>query len=319
MNKIIKIVTTLIFFAVSAQVAFAAAGDLSVKVSQPKSPTNQNSFNLNFVALDLGDRPVTVKCFKKGPSDGDFSQFGADFNLAAGGNSDNCVVDNSLVNTQGTYQFYVVAVADTDTVTSATISVDYNTSGPGTPSDYSKEPTNSCTFKLKFKTANDGGKTVKVEFYRSENTSFMADAGTVFASQSIGSNTNGEISNTVPNCAKTYYYALRAFDSAGNGSGLVGDSFTTTTTNTTVSSVSPTSAPIVVAANQVGSGEVAGEPTASDANTPTEEGSSQGATPTPQVEGASTSDWWANPRWRYLLLLAALVIFGYGYKKYQAR
>lgn len=319
MNKIIKIITTLIFLAVSSRVASAAAGDLSVKVSQPKSPTNQSSFNVTFTAGDIANRPVTVKCFKKGPSDGSFTQFGPDFNLAAGGNSDNCVVDNSLVNTQGTYQFYVVAVADTDTVTSATISVDYNTSGPGTPSDYSKEQTNSCTFKLKFKTANDSGKTVKVEFYRSENTSFMADPGTVFASQSIGSNTNGEISNTVPNCAKTYYYALRAFDSAGNGSGLVGDSFTTTTTNTTVPSVSPTSAPIIVAANQVGSGEVTGEPTASDANTPTEAGSSQDATPTPQVEGAATSNWLANSRWRYLLLLAALIIFGYGYKKYQAR
>ena len=320
MTKTIKIITTAIFLILSTRVALAAAGDLSVKISSPKSPTNQNTFNVNFVALDIDDRPVTVKCFKKGPSDGGFSQFGSDFNLAAGGNSDNCVVDSSIVNSQGTYQFFVRASAAGDPdVDSATVTVDYNTSGPGTPSDYSKEQTNSCTFKLKFKTANDGGKTVKVEFYRSDHTSFAADAGTVFASQAIGSDTTGEISNTVPDCAKTYYYALRAFDSAGNGSGLVGDSFTTTTTTTTTSTASPTTAPVIVAASQVGSGETTVEATPSETEAPIE-GSEviETATPTPQVEGAATSAWWADARWRYLLLIAILALIGYGYKKYQS-
>lgn len=315
MTKITKIITAVIFLTLSAKVALAA-DDLSIKISQPKSPTNQNTFNVNFVALDIANRPVIVKCFKKGPSDGGFSQFGSDFNLASGGNSDNCVVDNGIVNSNGTYQFMVIATAGADTVDSATVTVDYNTSGPGTPSDYNKEQTNSCTFKLKYKTADDDGKTVKVEFYRSDHTSFAADSGSVFATQAIGSNTTGEISNTVPDCAKTYYYVLRAFDSAGNGSGLVGDSFTTTTTTTTTSTTSPTTAPIVLAASQVGSAETTGEPTPSVTETPKESSEAiEAATPTPQVEGAATSAWWADTHWRYLLVIAVLVLLGYAYKK----
>ncbi len=316
MNKILKTITTIIFFAASANLAFAAAGDLSIKVSQPKSPTNQNTFNVTFNALDITDRPVVVKCFKKGPADADFSQFGADFNLVAGGNSDNCQVSGSLINNQGTYQFFVRATAGGDSVDSAIVTVDYNTSGPGTPSDYQKEQTNSCTFKLKFKTANDGGKTVKVEFYRSDQTSFQTNAATVFASQSIGSNTNGEISNTVPDCAKTYYYALRAFDSAGNGSGLVGDSFTTTTTTTT-STVSPTATPIIVASNQVGGSEPAsGELTPSVTQAATEEiPLTEDVAQKPQVEGAATTNWLADNRFRFLLVIVVLVLLGYAYKK----
>jgi len=316
MNKLVKIITAAIFLSLSTGVVLAAS--LNVKISQPKSPTNQNTFNVNFVALDIDDRPVTVKCFKKGPSDGGFSQFGSDFNLIAGGNSDNCSVDSSVVNNQGTYQFFVRATAGSDTLDSAIVTVDYNTSGPGTPSDYVKEQVNSCTFKLKFKTANDGGKTVKVEFYRSDQTSFQANAGTVFASQAIGSNTNGEIQNTVPDCAKTYYYALRAFDNAGNGSGLVGDSFTTTTT-TTSTTASPATAPVIVAASQISSGETTAEVTPSETPAAQTEGAAtEAVSPTPQVEGAATSAWWADSRWRYLLVIAVLVLLGYGYKKYQS-
>lgn len=322
MNKFVKIITTVALFFFSTQVALAAAGDISVKISQPKSPTNLNPFNVNFVALDAADppRPVTVKCFKKGPTDASFSQFGSDFNLAAGGNSDNCVVDGSVLNSQGTYQFYVNAVAGADPAVNSTIvSVDYNTSGPGTPTDYAKEKIGSCTFKLKFKTANDGGKTVKVEFYRSDSVSFQANSGTIFATQSLGSNTNGEISNTIPDCAKTYYYALRAFDSAGNGSGLVGDTFTTTTSSgSTTTVVSPTSAPVIVAESQVTApGEATVTPGTEASEKTTEINLT--ATPTPQVEGASTSSWWTSRKFQFFALVLVGLLTLYVLKRQSAR
>lgn len=212
------LVATLLF----AGVSFAAT---SVRLEQPKSPTNQNNFTLTFVALDTQGNAITAKCFKQGPSDAGFVQFGSDITLSSGGNTDNCQIDSSILSTNGTYTFKVQA----NGMDSNTVTVDYNTSGPGTPTNYSKDHPTSCQYKISFRTADDGGKTVKVEVYRSINTSFNADSGTRVQSIGIGSNTDGSFTDNVPDCNQTYYYAVRAFDSAGNGSGLVGDSETQTT------------------------------------------------------------------------------------------
>lgn len=237
-----------------AGISFAAT---SVRLEQPKTPTNQNNFNLVFVALDSGDNAVTVTCYKKGPSDGAFAQFGSPITLSNGGNTDNCPVDSSIVNTNGTYAFYVMA----NGTQSNTVTVDYNTSGPGTPSEYSKDHPSSCQYKISFKTADDSGKTVKVELYRSVNTSFNADSGSRSQTMGIGSNTSATFTDTVPDCNTTYYYAIRAFDSAGNGSGLVGDSQTVTTVITptgTPQAASQANGAIPVVTNNVTQGEPTG-------------------------------------------------------------
>lgn len=217
--------------------AHAVAPKLSIRLEQPKSPTNQDNFNLIFVVLDNtgSGSPITVKCYKKGPSDGGYSQFGSDISVAAGGNTGNCPVNSSIVSANGTYQFYATATNGVDNASSADegiVSVDFNTSGPGTPTDYYKTP-QSCSYLIHFKTADDGGKTVKVEIYRSTNTSFTLDSGSRVQTISVGSNTNKDITDSLPDCNKTYYYAVRAFDSAGNASGYVGDSVITTVTTTT--------------------------------------------------------------------------------------
>ncbi len=307
MTKIIKSLAISIFFIFSSRTVMASSSDLNVKISTPKSPTNQSNFNVNFVALDLQNRPVTVKCFKKGPSDGGFSQFGSDFNLAAGGNSDNCVVDNSIVNTNGTYQFYVEAIAGSDDVSSNTVAVDYNTSGPSTPVSYSKEKISDCTWKIKFTTASDGGKTVRVEAYRSDNSTFNADSGNMFASIAIGSAENGETSITVPDCNKTWYFAVRAFDTASNGSGVIGDSVNTTTTSTTAPTPTTVGAILVTAAPKIGEAPAtAGEGVS--ASTSVEN-------PNPQVKGAATTNWLKDGRVRFMLILAVIVAAVYVLKK----
>lgn len=142
----------------------------------------------------------------------------------------------------GTYQFYTVAQAGADQATSNTIAIDYNTSGPGTPVNYSKSKTGACEYTIRFKTADDSGKTNKVELYRSENTSFGIDPSNRVQSVTIGSNQEGTFVNGLPDCNKNYYYALRAYDTFGNGSGTTGDSVvkitevvTSTTTTTTTS------------------------------------------------------------------------------------
>jgi hypothetical protein len=101
------------------------------------------------------------------------------------------------------------------------------------PSYSGKERVNVCDYKIKFHTADDGGKTVKIEVYRSENTTFDVNDGSRVDTIGIGSNTDGSSITTPPSCNKEYYFAIRAFDENGNGSGVAGDSITKTTTTTT--------------------------------------------------------------------------------------
>ncbi|HPR99309.1 MAG TPA: choice-of-anchor K domain-containing protein [Candidatus Woesebacteria bacterium] len=239
--KLIAIIFLAIFsfFAPSAQ----ALDSLSVRLEQPKSPTNLNDLKLTFVALDINNNAITVKCYKKGPSDSSYTQFGSDIPLTAPGNTSQCQTNSSILSSEGTYNFYVTANDEQSNI----VSLDYKTSGPGTPSNYRKEWLNGgCDYKINFKTADDGGKTVKVELYRADITDFILDNGSRVASVNIGSNQESSITNTVPDCSKSYYYVLRAFDDAGNGSGTIGDSVTITTTSTTIGTTTTTTGAIPV-------------------------------------------------------------------------
>lgn len=224
------IVSLLSLFTLLFVTAGSANAATSIRLEQPASPTNQDSFNITFVALDTDStRAVTVQCYKKGPSDGSFVSFGPLITLSAGGNTDNCQVGGGLLNQNGTYQFEAIA-SGTSNPTSNIVNVDYNNSTPGNPYNYSKSKPDECTYKITFRTANDSGKTVKVALYRSNETSFSADSGHQVNSLSIGSDTDGSMTNNIsPNCTTTYYFAIRAFDVYGNGSDVVGDSSTTTT------------------------------------------------------------------------------------------
>lgn len=207
-----------------------AAKQVSVRIAEPKSPTNQTSFNINFVAQDLQGRTVTVKCLKQAPSEGGFTQFGSTQTLTGGGNSGNCAV-SGIFGAQGTYNFKVEATAGDgagDNFDDDTTSIVYDNSGPGDVRDYSKSK-NACEYKIHFKTADDSGATVKVEVYRSDAVPFNADNGSRIQTIAIGSNEPKDTTDTPSDCNKTYYYAVRAFDAAGNGSALVGDNATNIT------------------------------------------------------------------------------------------
>lgn len=238
-----------------------AASDLSIRMEQPKSPTNQDTFDITFVTLDIQGRAITVKCFKKGPSDGAFIQFGSDINIGSGGNTGKCAVNSSIINTSGTYQFNVQAQAGGDLTTSSTYGVDFNTGGPGTPTNFGKERLNPCEYKISYRSANDSGKTVKVELYRSDSQSFTADSGTRVNSHAIGSDTADSFNDFIPDCSKNYFYVVRAFDSFGNGSGLEGDSSITVVEGSTTISETKTGggSQSNVGAIPVGEGEVLAE------------------------------------------------------------
>lgn len=283
MRKLLVIATFALFPFLTLSGRAYAASNVTIRLEQPKTPTNQNTFPITFTALDIQNRAIIVKCFKQSPSDGAPVQFGSDITLTNGGNTGNCQVTSSQINGNGTYIFSVTATTGSDSA-SDTTTVVYNTDGPGDPKDYNKTKVGNCTYNIHFKTAADGGKTVKTEIYRSENTSFSADSGTHVGTVNGGSDEAHDFPNDVPNCDKTYYYAVRSFDSAGNGSGVVGDSVTVTHLTT----ISPTpgangAIPVANGAGQVlgetaGKGETLGEasPSSTPSDSTSEEQAAQG-------------------------------------------
>lgn len=303
-----------------------AITNTSIRLSQPKTPINQ-TFTLSFVALDLLDREIVVRCYKKGPTDGGYAQFGGDIAVIAGGNSGECPINDALLSQNGSYSFYATATATGDSaVTSPTISVDYNKDAPGTPTNYSKSKVGSCEYKISFRTANDTDtkKTVKVEIYRNENTSFAVDGSNKVGEVAIGPNEDGSFTNTVPDCGKTYYYVIRAFNSFGNGSGVIGDSevtITTTTTSTTTTSSTTQGGALAVDNAGVAQGPQE-EVTDEETNEPTDESAVLGETDDSTkgkggVLGAVQDAVKKNKNaWVYILVIAVATL-GLGYVVYK--
>ncbi len=252
MRKLFATIISIIVISIAIQQPVFAAELLSIRLEQPKTPTNQQLFDITFVTLDLMGRDVTVMCYKQGPGDASFIQFGASQTFTNGGNTGICTIDSSIVNTKGNYTFKVVATAGSDSKED-TAGISYTNDGPGDPTGYSKDRVNLCDYKIKFHSADDNGRTIKIEVYRSENKTFTADTGSRVDTIFLGSNIDGQSITTPPSCDKNYYFAIRAFDSAGNGSSLVGDSETTVTTTTTTTGATPKQGAIVLTTSSEGS------------------------------------------------------------------
>ncbi len=274
-NKKMPILITL-FFALALilpKSSLAAQSEnIFTRIEDPKSPTNQSKFTLDFVAVDMLGRALSVTCYKKNP-DNTVVQLGSPISVIPGGNSGQCSLDSDpLTENTKTYSFYVIAASGSETYQSETVSVDFNTNNPMAPNDYSREWVSSCQNKIKFKAANDG-RTTKIEIYRSESTTFTADGNTKVGEVGISPDQVGSFTDIVPDCNKTYYYAIRAFDGIGNGSGVVGDqktvvTSTTTTTTQTGQGAIPVSGgagipeeetPAITATPESGTGSVLGQ------------------------------------------------------------
>lgn len=275
-----------------------AISPLTLRIEQPKSPTNISDINLNYVALDINNNPIVISCYKKSPTDSTFTKFTTE-TLTAGGNASSCSL-SSILTSEGTYQFYITATS-TLTVTSPTLSLDYKNSSPGTPSDYRKDHPNSCEYKIHFKTADDAGRTTRIEIYRADLTSFIADNGSKVGDITIGSNQEYDFSNSVPDCSKYYYYVLRAFDAAGNGSGVIGDSvvITSSSSTTTVGTTTSVSGAIPVTGINLPSGTESSP--SEELNTSNENG---------QVLGAENYNFTFLKKYWPLLAVFLLIIIG---------
>lgn len=303
--------------------AFAVQStNIYIGLENPATPTNMDKFSISFTALDILSRPLTVKCYKVNPDSSEV-QLGADIAVKAGGNSGECSLENNpLTEDQKTYKFYAVASAEGDAYRSDTISVEFDRSGPGTPSDYSKEKIGNCIYKIKF-TAHHDGNTEIIRIYRADVTQFIADSGSQIGQVGISPDQKGEFTDlNIPDCNKTYYYVIRAFDKTGNGSSLVGDYYTVFTSTTT-----PTIT--TVGAIPVTGSNIPGEGTPGEGSTPGitpgegtgTEGSVLGSEKTTLANIINQVGSFAN-RFRLPLIITALVllaIIGYVITRFRPR
>jgi uncharacterized repeat protein (TIGR01451 family) len=258
-----------------------AASSVSVQIETPQAQVSAPQFAIGFVALDIQGRPVSVECFKKGPSDGGFTSF-ATYPLIDGGSSGNCNVQAIVMPTDGVYQFRVVASASgSESATSNTVNVTLlSANKPGVPSGYVRSAVSSCINQISFTSADDGGKTVKVELYRSLANTFVADASTKVQELALASHQNGTMTDTVSDCTAKYFYAVRAVSVTGDTSDFVGDVTVTVDkqTKTRVKTTTKNRAPTQVA------GAIAVAPGAGAENTETV------SSETPSVEGATSEN-----------------------------
>jgi hypothetical protein len=314
------------------------AGEVVVRVEQPKSPTNEG-FDLGFVAIDIMGRQLTARCYVSSPKNSwTFTQFGSDITLKAGGNSGICKVNTGdLADGDNVYEVRVTVLGEPSTpyVRQAEgITVKYvpNSSRPGVPTNYNRQDVSNCEKKISFLSANDGGKTVRVEVYRGETTEFTLNDGSKVGTFNIGSNTPGAHIETVPDCNKKYYYALRAFDAAGNYSDVTGDrvyeTVTTTTsggTTETVEGSSNTGGAINVLDSDIpaerGSGQVLGEGTDKLSGTPeaTPEGNVLGeeVSPTKATNFINAVKETVTSRGAWIVVGGVLLLFGILYFVYR--
>lgn len=306
----------------------SVSDNISVKIEQPQ-PLSINDLQIGFVALDIQGRSLTVECYK----DSDASPFQTFSFSNAGGNSGNCTVDATVVPTSGTHTFYAKALANdssgdynqTDPVT-----VEIVAGAPGTPTDYNRV-SSGCTNTINFTTANDAGQTMRVEIYRSTDTTFVADESTrVVDLTGLTSNQAVSYTDTVPDCGAKYYYAVRAFNRADVGSGFIGDQIvkvktkTETKHKTKTTTIHPAGSATTSGAGTSGGAATGGTENANaGGNQPGEVSGAQTETGNQEILGAQTSNEGGSSltkNWKLWVLLVILALIGWAaYQKWKKK
>lgn len=195
---------------------------LVARIEDPKSPAI-SSFSLSFVVLDANETPrsIEAQCWKKGPLDLDFVKFADPSVDGVGGNTNNCLVDNSVLTKSGTYVFKVKVKADSgdwqDSINTAAVVFDND--GPDKPKYIEKDKKSDCKYEITLKTADDD-QTSYIEVYKDDDKEMNLHSGNLIKTKTIGPDEKYEFTYEVysSDCAKTWYFAVIAFDDSGNAS-----------------------------------------------------------------------------------------------------
>jgi hypothetical protein len=214
------------------------AASTAVRLSEPESPIG-DEFDLVFVAMDINDpaRELTADCFVQKPGEADFSDtpfYTEVIPSTEVGDSRVCPVGETILTDEGPYSFIVKVTPEGGSkVESNKVTVDYDGEGPDKPKYIEKEKVNDCVNKITFKTADDG-ETSSVKVYADDDKEIDIDDSHKIETETIGPDEKFEFEHIVTgdDCDKTWYYAVVAFDDAGNASTPRSEVITTITTTT---------------------------------------------------------------------------------------
>lgn len=217
--------------------AEAESALLKVRLEDPNTPVTEN-FNITFVVLDMfageGGRSINYECYNNTPANAAFSVFQDGVISTSGGDTVNCLVDENVLDDDGTYEFYVKVWVGSDEDTSDIESIAYDSKGPGKPKYIEKDKKSECKNEITLRTADDNGETSYVEVYREDDKEFTVGDGNRIETITLGSDEKYSFDDEFAggDCGKKFYYAVRAFDSSGNASKVRSEEITETKTKT---------------------------------------------------------------------------------------
>lgn len=216
-KNISKIILSILTFVLSFGVIRAVVDTVSIQ----SLPTyiNYDNFRLSYAAAS--DNPVSVLFSVKKDGDSTWKDFGG---TISGNNGYVDVGGSQFYDGDGLYEFRVLLNGGT---ASDTTSVRLDRGGPSPVSEYSKQDMGGGHYKLSWRTPSDSDFD-KVLIYRSTETKFDANGSTRVGELGGSPNVVYSWEDFGLDANKTYYYALRAFDYAGNASSIVSDIPSTT-------------------------------------------------------------------------------------------
>jgi hypothetical protein len=242
----IKLVISLIVLSLFILVSPVMAATVNLSITGLPAYITTNSFKLSYSCL--GCTSVQFSVSKNG---GSWNSFGSAMTDASG----QVQVTSSQVDEQTSYAFKVVDASGIEAKTETF----YDISGPSPVSGYYKDGLGDGN-KLHWKNPSDSDFS-KVLIYRSETSDFSADGSHNIAEVAGGAGSDMTYDDHTPDSSKTYYYALRALDRAGNSSSLVGDAGTTVLGTSTQTTTAPGTSSTVVNLPKETQGEVLPEST----------------------------------------------------------
>jgi len=205
-----------LFIGLSSNIVRAQVVDiLTAQIEEPATPINKQEFKIGFTVANTSGEDITVKCIEKTQN--------VVFDIYKGINTGSCVVDDSVIPTDGTYIFYIEAGDINNNKTSKEVPVEVDFIKPSSVKEYEKTKS-GCLNILTFKTADDG-QTSKIQIFRSEKSSFIADSSNILTQLAVLPNENVSYTDGTSLCDVEYYYAIRALDNSGNASSFVSDDF----------------------------------------------------------------------------------------------
>ena len=210
---------------------------LMVRIEDPESSFNE-PFKITFVVMDASgeNRNLTAVCSKDGPSSGweDFQTI-SDSNFNENGGTNICNVTDAVLEGTGTYKFKVTVTAEEaeGSAVSEEVTTTYDNDGPDKPKYIEVDRKSDCKYEVTLKTANDS-QTDYVEVYMSDEKEFTAGPGSRIRTFTMGPDEKKTFTEEVAGekCAHRQYFAVRAFDSAGNGSDVEAEELTNVNTVT---------------------------------------------------------------------------------------